>query len=955
MKRKPQRLVQPAISGHIPSKRKKAVGSARPAKLGQNFWRTALLMLMLAPVVLGAAQLRPLDFQDVMAFRAIHDPIISNDGKWVAYQTKPDRGDGEVVIQEVDGTRHFVIALGAHPAFSDDSRWLAARTDEPLAERLSRKEGERAPEAGMVLVDLQTGQQESFHNIRSFAFAQGSTHVALLRVPEPAEAGDQKTGQSKQPKPPNVLMLRTLPQGTREFEGVESYAFDPSASHLAFIEGSREGAPGGAFLIDLSQASAEPSPLRSEANEEYAELSWSKHSSRLGFLSTRAKDKQEIARDSRLWCWQEGRGLRPVEVAAALREGWFLPFKNRLSWSDDASRLFFGVKPESEVSDLEDPAGSAEKAETPVDPSDIDQILSKREVDVWHWRDDYINPQQKLSWNATRDRTYLALYDPSSEKVVQLADEALISVRPSQASAHLLGFDDRAYRIRITWDENYRDVYLVDPRTGSRKEILKEYVGNELSVSPEGRFLVYYQDGAWHLYDSRAGKRSNLTEGLPVPFADEDHDYPSHVPGYGIAGWFEDESAVLIYDKYDIWQFSTAGGQARNLTGGEGRRSSRIFRVHNLDPDRKTFRSGQDLLLTVYDDLDKSYGFARLQLGEIGPRLLLAADKRFQVLAKARDVDRILYTRESYQEFPDLRVGNLDFSESKKVSDVNPQIKDFLWGESELVSWDGLDGRWHQGVLIKPGNYEPGKRYPVLVYYYRFFSQRLHEFNQPVINHRPCFPLYTSNGYAIFLPDIRFEIGRPGFAATKSLVPGVQKLIDIGIADPDAIGLHGHSWSGYQTAFIITQTNLFAAAVAGAPVSNMTSSYGGIRWSSGRARQFQYERTQSRLGVSLWENPMPYIENSPLFYADRINTPLLIEFGDEDGAVPWYQGIELYLAMRRLGKDCVFLEYRGEPHHLEKYPNKLDYAIKMKEYFDHYLRGFPAAKWITEGVPYRGK
>ena len=223
-----------------------------------------------------------------------------------------------------------------------------------------------------------------------------------------------------------------------------------------------------------------------------------------------------------------------------------------------------------------------------------------------------------------------------------------------------------------------------------------------------------------------------------------------------------------------------------------------------------------------------------------------------------------------------------------------------------------------------------------------------------VVNHRPNFPFYTSNGYAMFLPDIRFDIGMPGRSAVDALVPGIQKLIDMGIADEHAIGLHGHSWSGYQTAHVITQTDVFACAVAGAPVSNMTSAYSGIRLGSGLARQFQYETAQSRIGGSLWEKRELYIENSPVFFADRINTPLLIQFGDIDDAVPWQQGVELYLALRRLDKDVVFLQYRGEPHHLKQYPNKVDYTIKMKEYLDHYLKGEPAPKWLAEGEPYNG-
>ena len=331
---------------------------------------------------------------------------------------------------------------------------------------------------------------------------------------------------------------------------------------------------------------------------------------------------------------------------------------------------------------------------------------------------------------------------------------------------------------------------------------------------------------------------------------------------------------------------------------------------------------------------------------------LLDEEKKFRFLAKAEEADRILFVREDYDEFPDLWVGDLDFGNARKVTDVNPGLLDrFAWGTSELVEWTSDDGVPLQGVVIKPGNYEPGKRYPVLTYFYRFFSQRLHEFNAPVVNHRPSFPIYASDGYVVFLPDVRFEVGRPGISSLKSVVPGLKKLVEMGLADPNALGLHGHSWSGYTTAYIVTQTNIFAAAVAGAPVSNMTSAYGGIRWGTGLARQFQYEAGQSRLSGSLWEARPDYIENSPLFYADRVETPLVLMHGDEDDAVPWYQSIEFYLALRRTGKHAVFLQYRGEPHHPQKYPNKLDYSIKMKEFFDHYLKGGPAPDWWATGVP----
>ncbi len=544
-------------------------------------------------------------------------------------------------------------------------------------------------------------------------------------------------------------------------------------------------------------------------------------------------------------------------------------------------------------------------------------------------------------------------------RVVALADLEMPQVLPSENPHVAAGTSDVPYLKEITWNGQFSDLYVVDLKTGERHQVARRVGGRRSrsgSMSPDGRFVIFYNEGDWQLYDVKKRELKNVTAGLGVPFADEDHDYPMDPPGYGLSEWLDDSSAVFVYDKYDIWRIATDGSEPACLTAGEGRKSDTVFRVIDLDPEEETIAPDARLLLEAYHDLEKHDAlYSIMPAGGEMRRLYGTGKHSIGVVAKAKKTDRILFTRERYDEFPDLWTSNVEFEEPKRLTDANPQIADFAWGSAELVEWSSADGIPLQGILIKPGNYEPGKRYPVLVYYYRFFSQRLNLFNEPVVNHRPSFPLYASNGYAVFLPDIRFEVGQPGFSATKCLVPGIQKLVDMGIADPDAVGLHGHSWSGYQTAFVITQTNIFAAAVAGAPVSNMTSAYSGIRWGTGLARQFQYEKSQSRIGGSLWEKPELYIENSPVFFADRIETPLLIQFGDEDGAVPWYQGIELYLACRRLDKNCIMLQYRGEPHHLKKYPNKLDYSIKMKEFFDHWLKGEPAPAWMTEGVPYRGE
>jgi dipeptidyl aminopeptidase/acylaminoacyl peptidase len=672
----------------------------------------------------------------------------------------------------------------------------------------------------------------------------------------------------------------------------------------------------------------------------------------MAFLAAGNAVDTKADRDAELWVW-DGRSGGPERAFGSdnLPDGWMLPEKNALRWSRDGKRLFFGLKPES-FRRREDKKEETET--TAADLTDVEKILAGAEVDVWHWDDPLINPQQKIEWPRRLDHTYPAVYHADSRKTVRLADLDLPRIRIADRPGWLLGVSDRPYRKQVTWYGRRFDLYLVDINSG-RRTLAAEGLEDRYDISPEGRYVVYYRNPHWYLFDRRGGGTRCLTEGSETSFSDEDHDYPNPAPSYGPAGWIEGDRAVLIYDKFDIWSFPLRGGAPVNLTGGAGRRGDLTFRILRTDQEKESFSPGESLLLSSFHNRHKNYGFYTVKTGGGEPRRLLEEEKRFHFLAKAKKADILLYTREAYSEFPDLWTAGSDFSQPRRVSDVNPQIAEFAWGSAELVEWRSDDGTPLQGVLIKPGNYREGEPVPVIVYYYRFFSQRLHEFNQVVINHRPCFPFYASNGYAVFLPDVRFRVGRPGPAAVNCLVPGVQKIIDMGVADPGAVGLHGHSWSGYQTAFVITRTDIFRCAVAGAPVSNMTSAYSGIRWGSGMARQFQYEQSQSRIGASLWERRDLYIENSPVFFADRIRTPLLIIHGDQDGAVPWYQGIELYLAMRRLGKDCVFLQYRGEPHHPGKYPNKLDWFKRMKEYFDHYLKGEPGPAWITEGIAYTGK
>jgi dipeptidyl aminopeptidase/acylaminoacyl peptidase len=750
-------------------------------------------------------------------------------------------------------------------------------------------------------------------------------------------------------------VVRSLANGVeREIPEVRSYTFAHDGDALAYAVASTDENRDGLYAQRLSDGVETTVHALTRAN--YSSVTWSKEGA-LAFLMTREDEagKPDPSTQLSSWKWADTRVLASATDAP---DGWIIPVGAPVAWSDDGADIYFGWRPRH----ADEPEGTAEPAPAPdtetekaFDAYDTEAILSGRGVDVWHWKDPVINPQQKIVWNREQSRTWRAVHHVADGSTVALAGLDLPDVDVPANGRVALGRSELPYLWESTWTGGATDVYVVDVVTGSRTEVAKGLGGGRPDLSPGGRFVAYWDSGDYHLFDVAARTTSNITRGLGVDFADEDHDTPDEPGGYGVGGWTEGDAAVLVYDKFDIWVIPTDGGPAWSLTDGKGRQERHEYRVIDTDPETDAIGAGDRLLLSSYDDVRKNFGFYGARMDRPGVTRLLEEERRFQFMAKASDADVVLFTREDYGEFPDLWVAKSDLSDAHKVTDVNPQIADFAWGTSELTEWRSADGTMLQGVVIKPGNYDPARRYPVLVYYYELFSQRLHEFNEPAVNHRPSFPLYASNGYVVFLPDVRFEIGRPGYSATKAIVPGVQHLVDMGLADPDAMALHGHSWSGYQTAQVVTQTDIFRTAITGAPVANMTSAYSGIRWGSGLARQFQYEKGQSRLSGSLWEARDEYIDNSPVFFADRIHTPMLILHGDKDDAVPWYQSIELYLAMRRLGKEAVFLQYRDEPHHPQKYPNRLDWAIRMKEWLDHYLKGAPPAAWITGGLPYSGR
>jgi dipeptidyl aminopeptidase/acylaminoacyl peptidase len=451
------------------------------------------------------------------------------------------------------------------------------------------------------------------------------------------------------------------------------------------------------------------------------------------------------------------------------------------------------------------------------------------------------------------------------------------------------------------------------------------------------------------------GKKANLTAGIPAKFFNEDTDTPSTPGAYGSAGWTKDGKSVLLYDRFDIWRVSSDGTGVKNVTAGYGRAHDIRLRYNPVDaenPRERWIDLAHPAILTALNLRTLDTGFYRSSLDGAEPKQLIMSPKALSVPIKAKDAEVYLLTAQHFNEFPDLVVTDASFKELRKVSDANPQKAQLLWGTSEIVPFKNADGVALTAALYKPENFDPKKQYPMMVYIYERLTQNANHFVDPRPSHNINISYYVSNGYLVLTPDIVYTTGYPGQSALKCVLPAVQEVVNRGFVNEQAIGIQGHSWGGYQIAYMVTQTSRFHAVAAGAPVVDMISAYDGIRWGTGLPRQFQYERTQSRIGGSIWQYPTRFIENSPIFWADRVQTPVMILQNDGDDAVPWYQGVEFYLALRRLGKEVWFFNYNGEPHGLRKRPNQKDYTIRLQQYFDHYLKGAPAPAWMEKGVPY---
>lgn len=951
------------------------------------------------------AQKKPLDHSVYDGWEAIQERQLSPNGQWVVFTVNPQEGDGQLMLMKADKSWRLQVPRGYGASISPDSRFVVFKIKPQYADtreaRIKKKRPDDMPKDSLGIVELGTASLQKIARVKTFKMpAEGASWVAYhLEKPLP-DTAKKPTPAPKNPQADSLrkvvdslqVLLKKFPEkvqkkylddlealltadadepalggpgateaGTdlvwlnlatntpKTFKNIMEYAHDKKGNTLV-LETAKAGrdSTAKAFVLAVHTSSGKVDTVMRGFNDA-KNYALDEEGRQLAFVAERDSSAKAVQKFYKLWYWQPGADSARLAVdrkTSGKMGDWSVSEYGNLSFSKTGRRLFLGVAPVMPPKDTTVPD------------------FEKAQLDIWHYNDDYLQPYQLRNLERETRRSYLSVYYPATQKLVQLADKNLADVRTTAEGdgTWFWAADDRASRVSSQWNGRGKaDIYLINPETGANQLLKAGVDGVPFGFSPNGQTFLWYEHANKQIHSWHNGTLFTPTKGIKTPLYDEENDVPAEPSPYGVMAWEKEGNAVYVYDRYDIWKiYPTSNKAPECITGGAGRAAKVQIRYQDLNREENFVETGKPYLFTLFNQQNKQAGMQWLVLGNnmVSAALLSKLyPTRISSILKAKYANVLSYSTENYTQSPDIRAAAIPevISNPLAVSSLyqpNPQQAQYLWGSAELISWKAYDGKTTQGIVYKPENFDPSRKYPMIAYFYETSSDGLYNYIAPSPTpSRLNISFFVSRGYVVLSPDIHYRKGEPGQSAYDYIVSGARHLVKLGYVDSTKMGLQGQSWGGYQTVQLITMTNLFAAAWAGAPVANMTSAYGGIRWESGLNRQFQYEKTQSRIGATLWERPDLYLKNSPLFQLPKNKTPLVIMHNDADGAVPWYQGIELFTAMRRLGQKVWMLNYNNEAHNLVERRNRKDIQIREQQFFDWLLKGEKPAKWITDGVP----
>ena len=929
-----------------------------------------------------SAQKKPLDHSVYDSWQSIGERMISNDGKWVVYSVNVQEGDNDLYIQSTDGSSYKrQIPRGYNAVITEDNRFVVFRIrplyKESRDARIKKKRPDEFPKDSIGIVELGKEEMIKVARVRSYKTPQkASGWLAYHKEKEPVPAsraavptqktvdslkktidsltllvkelknikGGSRDDQDADEDPATAaaagdgsdLVLRNLATGKDMiFKNVAEYYFNATGEKLV-MEINRAARDttsiNGVIVYDLQK---EKSDTITRGGNDFRNFSISEDGSKIAFVAERDTAKKALQKFYQLHLYRNGDDSAWVlcdKKTEGMKVGMTVSENGNLSFSKSGNRLFFGTAP----------------IQPPKDTTLIEIDLVK--LDIWHYKDDYLQSQQLFNLNNDLRRSYLAVYDFRDNKIEQLGSQEFPNIiQTAEGDGDMfIALTDTGRRVQRQWGDNKVDIYAVDVKTGNKTLVKRNHEG-QVYPSSTGKYILLYDAKARHYFTWGGTGLKNISSKIKVPLFNEEHDSPSDPAPYGLMRWKQNDEAVYVYDRYGVWELDPTGANEPRIFL-DGRKNRTIYRYVQTDPEERFIKSNSELLFRGMNHTNKQSALYRYDGGKLAA-ISAAASANIGAVLKPKNGSSLLFTKENFVQSPNLHL--LADHKEVRLTEVNPQQSQYNWGTAELYKWKTFNGKEHTGVLYKPEDFDSTKKYPVIFYFYETHSNDLNQYIAPSPTpSRLNVPFYVSRGYIVFSPDIiYYTTGHPAKDAYNAVVSAAQNLGKKKWVDAKNMAIQGQSWGGIQVAQLITMTDMFKAAWAGAPVANMTSAYGGIRWESGVNRQFQYEKTQSRIGATLWQRPDLYIANSPLFHLPKVKTPLVIMANDADGAVPWYQGIELFTAMRRLNKQVWMLNYNGEAHNLVERKNRKDIQVRQQQFFDWLLKGEKPAKWIVEGVP----
>ena len=882
-----------------------------------------------------SAQKKELDHTVYDSWQSIRETSFHPQGKYIVYAIVPQEGDGTFIIRNVKTGNELSIARATQAVFTENGEYLVAKIKPSFAEtrkaKIDKKKADEMPKDSLVIVELATNTIQKIPSVKSFQLAEyGNDMIVYLK--------DKKGDINKEG---SDLVMRDLSSAKEKtFSNISQYLIHPKAMGVVMYQVKTKQKESQILLASIADTNTK---VLTKQVYTATNFIWDEEGKQLAYLVEKDSADKALQKNYYLAYYTPS-----LETAISIFDksnktiptNYTIGGDRKMKFSKSGNKLEFGVQPILPTKDTSLP--------------DFDRVS----VDIWHYNDPIIQPAQLKALESTLKSTELVFLNTQNKNTIYLGkikDRDLMTTAEGDGAIAYATIDS-SYLLASQWQGfSLKDIYAISTNDGQRKLIHKEWKGNLMSASYDGNALLYYDEPQkkYFAYNATTGKTIQIAKDIKTSLFDEENDLPDDPNAYGIAKWMDNNQEVLMYDRYDIWLVDVNGIKAsKKLTNG--RMNKIISRFIETDAERKTLAKNAILLIKGYSEVDKTELISTLNLADGTFNLINQVPMHFTTIVGASHSNDIAVMQEDEVKSPNLYLYTLAATKQNptSIATINTQQANYNWMSAQIVKWKAYTGKMAEGVLYLPENFDAKKKYPMIVYFYERSNQTLHNYLAPAPTpSRLNIPFFASRGYIVFVPDIWYTRGYPGQSAYDYILSGTRAMIQKGFVDSTKVGLQGQSWGGYQIAYLITKTNLYAAAWAGAPVVNMTSAYSGIRWGPGISRQFQYEKSQTRLGASLWERPDLYIKNSPLFSLPNIKTPLVIMSNDADDAVPWYQGIEMYSDMKRLNKKVWLLVYNNEAHNLVERKNRKDIQIREQQFFDTYLKGASMPEWLSKGVP----